>query len=320
LIFTLLVAAAGVAALVLVLRSEQARGCRHIRRAQYLRDSCRPAEAAIVLQEPISWDQISPGLLNLAVEIWISAGDYLQALTVQCSFNPVTADDAKNLLLVQINRAEAEYNLGRWKAAWSRLCSLDARVAPYPITRAGLALQRAWILSHTNRAEEALWTWERADMDGLPYQYRAEHYFTHVAVLLALGRIEQAADAAAAGADAAVRPSSERNALFMLARVDAAKGEWERAEVLCRTAANHPFRGQGGDGLLLWGDVLTRLGRLDEARQAYELCIARDGQSESALVAGARQATLHSLPGTEGELRPERGPRILPLKGLNRKS
>ena len=61
-----------------------------------------------------------------------------------------------------------------------------------------------------------------------------------------------------------------------------------RAESLCRAAAAHPYRAQGGDGLLMWGDVLTRLGRADEAEQAYALAIERDGQSESARLAAGR--------------------------------
>jgi predicted negative regulator of RcsB-dependent stress response len=40
--------------------------------------------------------------------------------------------------------------------------------------------------------------------------------------------------------------------------------------------------------LLLWGDVLSRLRRGDEARDAYELAILRDPQSESARLAVAR--------------------------------
>lgn len=143
---------------------------------------------------------------------------------------------------------------------------------------------------------------EQADIDGLPYRYRAEHYFTHVAVALALNRLEEAEEAAAAGADAAVRASSERNVLFLLARVAASQRDWARADSLCEAAAEHRYRGQGGDGLLLWGDVLTELGRPGPARRAYELAISRDSQSESATKAAARLGLSEiPLPSRNGE-------------------
>jgi tetratricopeptide (TPR) repeat protein len=84
------------------------------------------------------------------------------------------------------------------------------------------------------------------------------------------------------------RPSSERNAIFLRARVAAARGELERAESLCREAAAHPHRWQGGDGLLLWGDVLSQLGRPDHARDAWRLALERDPQSTSAAMCRAR--------------------------------
>ena len=90
---------------------------------------------------------------------------------------------------------------------------------------------------------------------------------------------------------AAVRVSSRRNALAISGRVAAAMHDWTEAERMFRAAALHPYRGQGGDALLLWGDVLSRLGRLDEARRAYALAVERDPQSESAQLAQARSAT-----------------------------
>jgi hypothetical protein len=64
--------------------------------------------------------------------------------------------------------------------------------------------------------------------------------------------------------------------------------DWARAECFCKAAADHRYQGQGGDGLLLWGDVLKELGEIQWARRAYGLTIARDGQSESARLAAAR--------------------------------
>ena len=283
-----LVAAGAMLCLVLVARSEGAKRYRLVRRALWLRQAGRSAAAVKALEAAIDVGRPDPGVVNLAVETLISGGKYSEALALPPAFDPVAPFDKLHFVLVQINLAEAEYNLGRWDAAWSRLEPLDGRAEPFAITRAGLALQRAWILAHTNRPDEALAMWEQADMYGLPHPYRAEHYFTHAAILLGLGRLDDAEDVADAGADASVRPSSERNALFMLARVAATKGDLERAEELCRAASGHRFQGHGGDGLLLWGDVLNRLHRATEARQAYALCIARDGQSESARSAEAR--------------------------------
>jgi tetratricopeptide (TPR) repeat protein len=285
----------------IALRSERARIFRLAQRVFHLRDRGKMEAAAGLIQEALDQGRTFPSLINLAVETLVASGKYSEALAIPLQFLSEGATDAVNKVLVQINLAEAEYNLGRWQQSLNRLSTLDESAAPFAIARAGLALQRAWILAHTNRPEEALSAWKQANMDGLPYRYRAEHYFTHVAVLLALNRIEEAGQAAAAGADAAVRGSSERNALFILARVAASQRDRARADALCQAAAEHRYRGQGGDGLLLWGDVLTELGQVGPARHAYELAISRDSQSESATKAAARlglSIVSSSAPGT----------------------
>jgi len=58
-------------------------------------------------------------------------------------------------------------------------------------------------------------------------------------------------------------------------------------ESLCRSAAEHRFRGQGGAGLLLWARALRTLGRNDEADQALRLVLERDPESESVVTAAA---------------------------------
>ena len=225
--------------------------------------------------------------LNRAVDGHIAAGRYLEALEMAERFVSRERDTASELL-VQINLAEAEYNLGRWEMAWERLRNLDPLAAAFPIARAGLSQQRAWIAAHTGRGDDAVHHWQRAELRDLPRPYHAEHFFTGAVALIGVGRLDAARRCALAGADMAIRPSSKRNALFIRARVAAAAKEWMRAESLCRAAAAHPYRAQGGDGLLMWGDVLTRLGRADEAEQAYALAIERDGQSESARLAAGR--------------------------------
>jgi len=87
---------------------------------------------------------------------------------------------------------------------------------------------------------------------------------------------------------AAQRLWGKRNALFVRARVAGAMNDWTRAESFCQAASGHSYRAQGGDGLLFWGDVLTRLDRLAEAREAYAFAIERDRQSQSARLAAER--------------------------------
>jgi tetratricopeptide (TPR) repeat protein len=229
-----------------------------------------------------------PWVLNQAVDGLVAAGRYLEALALPERFVARGSRDTASELLVQINLAEAEYNLGRWSAARDRLRGPDPLAAAFPIARAGLAQQRAWIAVHTGRPDEALHHWQRADLCDLPRHYHAEHHFTGAVALLGVGRLAAARECALAGADTAIRRSSKRNSLFIRARVVAAAEEWTRAESLCRAAAAHPYRSQGGDGLLFWGSLLARLDRPREVRQAYAMAMARDPQSESAQLAADR--------------------------------
>jgi len=225
--------------------------------------------------------------LNAAVDGRIARGDYRGALELPLAF---VIDDADTMseLLVEINLAEAEYNLGRWSEAWDRLRELDPLAAAFPIARAGLSQQRAWIAAHTGRAEEALRHLRRAELDDLPRRYHAEHFFTGAVAQIAAGDLDAAQRCAQAGARTAVRASSRRNALTIGGRVAAAMQQWIEAERVFRAAALYPYRGQGGDALLFWGDVLSRLGRSADALQAYALAIERDPQSESAELARTR--------------------------------
>jgi tetratricopeptide (TPR) repeat protein len=230
---------------------------------------------------------VTGALLNQKVDGLIAAGRYREALALPQS-QPPARPDTQSELLVQINLAEAEYNLGLWEEAWQRLRPLDPLACIFPITRAGLAQQRAWIAAHFGRAQEALHHWERAELRDLPRPYHAEHFFTGVVVLLALGDLDAADGCARAASHVAMRPSSRRNAFFVRARVAEAQGDYERAEQLCRAGAQHSYKAAGGDGLLLWGDLLRALHREEEAREAYSLAVRRDAESESARIAAAR--------------------------------
>ena len=224
---------------------------------------------------------------NLAIDILISAGAYVTALSAEPSMTmPANAREALGLALIQINLAEADYNLGRWDAAGARLRGLDLACWCFPIARAGLLQQRAWIAAHRGRAAEALELCDSMKPRWLPPTYRTEYYFTRAAALLAAGRIEDAEAAVGQGQRLARRLSSKRNALYMRARVAEARGDWVSTERLCRDAANHAFRGQGGAGLLLWAQALKQLGHHPEAEAALRLVAERDPESAAATEGG----------------------------------
>src|SRR5882724_9706729 len=131
-----------------------------------------------------------PRVLNQAVDALIAAGRYAEALALPERFVAHGSRDSTSELLVQINLAEAEYNLGRWSAAWERLRGLDPLAAAFPIARAGLAQQRAWIAAHTGRPDEAVHQWQRVALRDLPRTYHAEHYFTGAVALIGAGRLD----------------------------------------------------------------------------------------------------------------------------------
>jgi tetratricopeptide (TPR) repeat protein len=254
--------------------------------AARLREEGRLSEAAALARACLADPKAPSWSRNVAIDVLISAGEYQAALGAELPARaPKNAPDASGLVLIQINLAEAEYNLGRWDAAEARLGPLDAAARRFPISRAGLLQQRAWIAAHRGRAAEALELCGRVKPRWLPAAYRAEYHFTRAAALLAAGQTDRA-ESALADAEALVkRASSRRNAFVLRARVAAARGDLAAVERLCREAASHPFSGQGGSGLLLWARTLEQLGRDGEALEAFRLVTLRDPESEAARAA-----------------------------------
>lgn len=251
-----------------------------------LREEGRIADAAALATKWVQDENVSITSRNVAIDILISAGAYQTALRAERKESDSTgAADVQGLALIQINLAEADYNLGRWDAAKARLDHVERECSAYPITWAGLLLQRAWIAAHQGRAAEALALCDSVQPRWFPRDFRSEYYFTRAAALLAAGALDDADAAVMEGARAARRISSKRNALFLHARVAAAREDWARVESLCRSAAEHRFRGQGGGGLLLWARALRETGRNEEAEQALRLVLERDPESESAATA-----------------------------------
>lgn len=248
-----------------------------------LREVGKLAEATALARVRLRERAVSALDRNTAIDVLISAGAYDAALGAEPAPSmPRNAREALGLALVQINLAEADYNRGRWDAAEARLRPLDLACWLFPIARAGLLQQRAWIAAHRGRATEALDLCSSIKPRWLPLAYRAEYHFTRAAALLAAGRNVDAEAAVEDGARAARRRSSLRNALFLRARVAAADGDWDRAERLCREAAGHVSTGQGGAGLVLWAQALTEVGRHPDAEEVLRLVSQRDPESEAA--------------------------------------
>ncbi|MFL5352999.1 tetratricopeptide repeat protein [Archangium sp.] len=126
------------------------------------------------------------------------------------------------------------------------------------------------------------------DRQYLPPVYWSELAFTRAAALLALARYGEAEAATREGLTSACRASSTRNGLFMLGRIALSAGQVEEAARHFEAGALHPYRGQGGDGLLAWGDCLERLGQRERARESWRLVGERDPQSEAARKAASR--------------------------------
>lgn len=254
-----------------------------------LRDPASMERAFALLQNRApSWRET-----NIAVDCLISVGRYREALE-RAARMPEDMRPSPGVrlptdyALVQINLAEALYNLGRWEEAERILDPLHNVANDSWLLGSGVIMQRAWIASHRGRAAEA---W--ALMEQRPYlgpRYQSEIHFTRAAALRELKRLDEAEREARAGLLAAVRPSSVRNAHFVLGHVEIARGNLAAAERHFATGAANRWQGQGGDGLLAWGDCLAAQNRRAEAETAWNLAIARDPQSECASIATSRLA------------------------------
>jgi hypothetical protein len=223
---------------------------------------------------------------TLAANAFICAGLYTEALAVEPWAARRAAgtepDDEGQPCLLQINLAEADYNLGRWTEARARLDLLDEAQLGSPLLICGLRCQRAWIggrLGDPGPAAHFLGTF---DPGGLPRLFEAELHFCAAVSHQALGSPDAALEAVERGQAAALRASSRRNGRFLLAWLLDEGGQAGRALAEYQAAADDPYRGQGGDGLLAWGELLHRLGKTQRSRAAWTLAAARDPQSEAA--------------------------------------
>ncbi|MDQ3263488.1 MAG: hypothetical protein M3Y59_07495 [Myxococcota bacterium] len=251
----------------------------------------RPEEAIAEVRKLQSRGAAPVLYLNSMVEAQVTAGRYREAVALSRT-QDFSADSwlPPERVLVLINVAEALYNLGRWEEAQELLAPLDAAAEGDPLVRSALALQRAWIHGGRGEVPQARAQLESVVRADLPRSYWPEYHFARAFSALVAGDFP-AAEAELDTAQAlALRASTRRNLLFLRGRVRFAQGDLEGAQRLLAEGAAHPFRSQGADGLLLWGEVLARLGRGEEARAAWALATARDPQSAQAAVAAARLA------------------------------
>ncbi|HEX5746873.1 MAG TPA: tetratricopeptide repeat protein [Archangium sp.] len=241
-------------------------------------------------------------LANTAINTFINAGLYQEALEVERRWEPQEVDDPEaqgadeEEALARFNLCEALYNLGEWEAARERLRAVEESPAGEPLLRHAILMQRAWIQAHTGKGAEALETLERLNREDIPRVYWSEVAFTRAAALLALGRYDEAGNEVRAGLKLARRVASTRNGLFMLGHIALAAGRLEEAARHFEAGAAHPYQGQGGGALLAWGDCLEKLGRGERAREAWRRVLERDPQSAAAREAASRlgHAGLHT--------------------------
>jgi len=255
----------------------------------------RAEEMAGLIEGRFEWTWVNEGVNAL-----VTGGLYREALVYSERWSEDTrrqgtVADANAWALVEINLAEAEYNLGLVDAAFERIerlvNAIESNTGPFrdtevePIVVNGTHCQRAWIAAL--RGEHALGLEYVAAIDeqGLPEPYRAEVDYTRALLLLKAGRCREAEDAAEAGWSRATRPSSQRNGLFLIGIILAERGDHVMAERAFERGAGHHYDGQGGDALLRWAQLLRGLGRSFEAQRAFQWCIERDPQSPAALAA-----------------------------------
>ncbi len=226
-------------------------------------------------------------LMNPMLDVLIALGRYGDALRLEPSI-PGLRD--WQWALAQSNLAEAEYCQGNFSQAHTRLSqpALDAAAGLVPLAKSTVALQRAWLAAQLGDAKTALNEVARVSAADSPRSYRAEWYFTAAAAHSLAGDAVEADAALEAGSKVALRSSSIRNALALRGVLMRARGKLREAEHWLSRAATHRWRKQGGNLLLSWGDVLSELGRADEARSAWKRAIAEDPESDAAVQAAKR--------------------------------
>ena len=217
-----------------------------------------------------------------ATDLWVTAGRYRRAVA---GLRHVGRPRRLNTLdrhiygIMQVNRAEALHNLGRDDLALRLLNRVDASVDLSPIATNGSRALRAWILAHLGRGDDARKVLSALDPRPLSPTYAAETHFTRSAMELCVGNLDAAKLEANRGLDCSVRASSQRNGLFLLGRIELARGKIERARRHYERGRSHRYRGQGGAALFELGSLYESLGEREAAVAVFREAIERDPES-----------------------------------------
>ncbi len=230
--------------------------------------------------------------LNSVIDALVSAGRYREAVAAQARWSARGRrsgrdSDPVSYAFTQINRAEAFFELGESAEALSLLEHARPLAEPDAVARNGLLCLEAWISIHEGELERARDRLARVDVAALSPVYAAEVHYTWAAYEREAKDLEHALQHAERGLQSSVRPSSERNGLFMIASIEALRGNHARAKEHFERAVGHHYRGQGADGLFRYAEFLERTEGAHAAEPVYGLLIERDG--ESALATHARR-------------------------------
>lgn len=240
--------------------------------------------AARLLEGALPEVRHQPGfhrLINLALDTLIALGRYRDALGLESSLG---ARRDFNWVLAHANLAEAEYCRGELDRAHQRLSNpqLEAVANAAPIAKSGLALQRAWLAVIRGDAAGALGFLRPLTVNDSPPSYRAEYHFTVAAAHGLAGDFTRADSALEAAMKCTRRASSFRNALALKGSLLHRRGDLEGAERWLAQAAAHPWKGQSGGLLSEWAEILKKLGRKKDAREALRLATLQDPESAAA--------------------------------------
>ena len=237
-------------------------------------------------------------VVNAAIDIYVNGGCYERALAAADRWTTEAqargrAKQPRVRAYAAINRAEALHNVGEHDAALRLLDETEHQTEHGDrLSREGLQLLRAWILSHVGRAREAWMRLATIDRAAFGARYRAEYHFTRAVALCEIGELEAAEREARAGTGAARRAASRRNALHVEARVAIAAKDDVRAIALLERARHHAYQGQAAPVLVHLGEAYERAGKPAEARRAYQDALAADPTSYVCGAANARLVVL----------------------------
>lgn len=218
-------------------------------------------------------DSLLPIVRNRMICLDVAAGRYREALEWHDA-NATPRDDLERLLL--LNLAEALACLGRFEESLRITDWLPSN----DFVRVGVASHRAWVLSELGRTTEARRVLEpSASLVTLLGPYQAEWYFSSFCIEFAEKNFD-AAEQALRNAHACVqRESTRRNLSFLCGRLAATRGDHAAALIHFERGAHSPYQWQGGDALAHWAEMLTLLGRHEDARAVWHKCAAQDPQS-----------------------------------------